>query len=70
MDISTGTYVAELKTKLGSCDTMRQNPYNAVIHLGHYNGIVTFWSPTLNAPLVKVLAHRGPVSAIAFDSSG
>lgn len=27
-----------MRTKLGACDTMAQNPHNAFIHLGHQNG--------------------------------
>ncbi len=34
-DTSTGLLVSEHRTKLGPCDTMKQNPYNAVMHLGH-----------------------------------
>lgn len=37
-DTSTGQFVTELRTKLGSCHTMAQNPWNAIIHLGHVNG--------------------------------
>lgn len=69
-DTSTGKPVAELFTKLGKCDCMTQNPYNAVIHLGHYNGTVTLWAPNMKDPLVKMLCHRGPVQAIAIDNKG
>eukprot|EP00741_Cyanophora_paradoxa_P008656 tig00001366_g8379.t1 len=69
-DISTGKLVAEWRTKLGPIDCLRQNPRNAVVHMGHNNGVVTLWSPNMSAPLVKVLAHRGPVRAIAIDASG
>ncbi|KAI9101341.1 WD40-repeat-containing domain protein [Phlyctochytrium arcticum] len=69
-DTSTGSLVAEMRTKLGSCNTMTQNPYNAVIHLGHANGTVTLWSPTVTTPLVKMLCHRGPVQAVAVDRGG
>ncbi|KAH6571380.1 hypothetical protein BASA50_002764 [Batrachochytrium salamandrivorans] len=69
-DTSTGQLVAEHRTKLGKCDTMTQNPYNAIINLGHANGTVTLWSPTMSTPLVKMLCHKGPVRAIAIDKSG
>jgi U3 small nucleolar RNA-associated protein 7 len=69
-DVTTGKLVAELRTKLGRCDAMTQNPYNAVIHLGHSNGTVTLWSPAMSAPLVKMLCHKGPVQALAVDQSG
>ncbi|KAL2917932.1 putative U3 small nucleolar RNA-associated protein 7 [Polyrhizophydium stewartii] len=69
-DTSTGQLVAEHRTKLGKCDTMAQNPYNAVIHLGHANGTVTLWAPSMSTPLVKMLCHKGPVQAIAIDTSG
>lgn len=37
-DVSTGQLVSEIRTKLGRCDSMRQNPRNAIIGLGHHNG--------------------------------
>ncbi|XP_073242728.1 WD repeat-containing protein 46-like [Porites lutea] len=69
-DTSTGKPVVDLYTKLGKCDCMTHNPYNAVIHLGHYNGTVTLWAPNTKDPLVKMLCHRGPVQAIAVDNRG
>lgn len=37
-DTSTGRLVVELRTKLGACHAMAQNPWNAIMHLGHANG--------------------------------
>lgn len=50
--------------------SMAQNPYNAVLHVGHQNGTVTLWSPNSSEPLVKLLAHRGPVRSLAVDREG
>ncbi|KAI9313458.1 WD40-repeat-containing domain protein [Dichotomocladium elegans] len=69
-DTSTGQFVAELRTRLGSCHAMTQNPWNAILHLGHANGTVTLWSPNSTEPLVKMLCHRGPIQAVAVDQSG
>ncbi|KAJ1560786.1 Small subunit (SSU) processome component, partial [Nowakowskiella sp. JEL0078] len=69
-DTSTGQLVAELKSHLGVCNTMSQNPHNAIIHLGHNNGTVTFWSPNSSEALVKIQCHRGPVHAVTIDRSG
>ena len=69
-DTSCGDKVAEFRTKLGSCGVMRQNPHNAVMHLGHGNGCVTMYSPAMSTPLVKMLCHRGPVTALANDLGG
>ena len=69
-DTSTGQLVAEHRTKLGDCRVMKQNPSNAVQHLGHSNGTVTLWSPNMNTPLVKMLAHRAPVQSMAIDRAG
>jgi U3 small nucleolar RNA-associated protein 7 len=69
-DTSTGDLVVELRTKLGPCNCMTQNPANAIIHLGHGNGTVTLWSPTISTPLVKILCHKGPVTSLAIDSIG
>jgi U3 small nucleolar RNA-associated protein 7 len=69
-DTTTGALVAEHKTKLGSCTCMQQNPHNAVMHLGHHNGVVTFWSPGVREPLVKMYCHKGNVNGIAIDREG
>ncbi|KAF7558487.1 hypothetical protein G7046_g5658 [Stylonectria norvegica] len=69
-DVSTGQLVAEIPTKLGQPVSLAQNPYNAVLHVGHQNGAVTLWSPNSQEPLVKLLAHRGPVRSLAIDREG
>ncbi|KAL8634961.1 MAG: hypothetical protein Q9228_007501, partial [Teloschistes exilis] len=69
-DTSTGATLTEIPTKLGTPTAMTQNPSNAIIHLGHQNGTVTLWSPNSTTPLVKLLAHRGPVHSAAIDRSG
>ncbi|PLW19946.1 hypothetical protein PCANC_11951 [Puccinia coronata f. sp. avenae] len=68
-DTSTGQIVAQHGTKLGACHTMAQNPFNSIINLGHQNGTVTLWSPSINQPLVKFLAHLGPVTSLSVDPS-
>lgn len=69
-DTTHGAIVAQFRTKLGSCDAMRQNPQNAILHLGHSNGTVTLWSPNMGHSLVKMLTHRGPVRSLAVDPHG
>ncbi|RYP24583.1 hypothetical protein DL767_008583 [Monosporascus sp. MG133] len=69
-DVSTGQLVSEIPTKQGPPVSLAQNPYNAVLHCGHQNGTVTLWSPTSQEPLVKLLAHKGPVRSIAVDREG
>lgn len=69
-DTSTGVLVNEIRTKLGPTQSMTQNPWNAVIHLGSATGVVSLWSPAANEPLVKIQACRGPVKAIGVDRSG
>lgn len=69
-DVSTGQLISELRTKLGPTQAMKQNPWNAVMHLGHGNGVVTLWSPSMPTPLVKVQATRGPVRDLAIDREG
>ena len=62
--------VIELPTKQGAPTAFAQNPYNAVLHVGHQNGTVTLWSPNSTTPLVKMLTNRGPVRSIAVDREG
>ena len=69
-DTSTGQIVAEHPTRKGPPTSMTQNPYNAILHIGHQNGTVSLWSPNSTTPLVKIQAHAGPVRATAIDRSG
>lgn len=69
-DTSTGQLVIEMPTKLGSPTALCQNRQNAILHMGHQNGSVTLWSPNSTTPLVKLLAHRGPVRALDIDREG
>ncbi|KAL0026553.1 hypothetical protein WJX77_006409 [Trebouxia sp. C0004] len=69
-DTSTGQIIAQHRTKMGPCDVLRHNPYSAVSLLGHAQGVVTMWTPNMTSPVVKMLAHRGPVLSVAADSTG
>ena len=64
-DTSTGQIIAQHRTKMGPCDVLRHNPYNAVSLLGHAQGVVTMWTPNMTSPAVKMLAHR--VSCLAYS---
>ena len=69
-DTSTGQSLTSIPTHLGQPTALCQNPYNAILHLGHQKGTVTLWSPNTGSPLVKLLPHHGPVRGIAVDRSG
>lgn len=69
-DTSTGMMVGNYRTGLGRTDVMKANPFNSVISLGHSGGVVSMWKPTSAAPLVKMLCHHGPVTALAFHPNG
>lgn len=69
-DTSTGRLVSQMGTKQGTPTTLGQNPWNAILHAGHQNGVVSLWSPNSTTPLVKMLCHRGPVRSLAVDRQG
>ncbi|NXE58273.1 WDR46 protein, partial [Casuarius casuarius] len=70
LDVSVGKEVAATCTRGGRLAVMAQNPANAVVHLGHSNGTVTLWSPSVKEPLARALCHRGAVRALAVDRTG
>lgn len=59
-DVTTGNQVVARRTKQGACDCIVQNPWNAVINLGHANGIVSLWTPNMPEAVVKMQCHQGP----------
>lgn len=69
-DVTMGQMIANYRTGLGRTDVMQVNPYNGVVALGHSSGTVTMWKPTNPNPLVKMLTHHGPLSALAFHPNG
>lgn len=70
LDISVGEIVGHYNNHLGRTSVMAQNPYNATICLGNSKGVVSLWSPTVRAPLAKILCHKTPLTAITVDSRG
>lgn len=69
-DTLTGELVSAHRTKLGPTQLMKQNPWNAVMHLGHANGSVSLWLPSMLTPLAKIQCSRGPVRDLAIDREG
>ena len=78
-DVTTGQLVGasgtgSLPTRAGDVrSAFCANPHNAVVCAGHANGVLSMWSPNCTAssgPLVKILAHRGPVLSCAVDGRG
>lgn len=69
-DTSTGQIVAEHPTRKGPPTALAQNPYNAILHVGHQNGMVSLWSPNSTDALVKIQANVGAVRSIAMERSG
>lgn len=70
-DTSMGKFVSSHRTRLGPCSVLKQNPQNAVLHLGHGNGVVSMYSPAQSDALVKIHAHYGgPVRDLAIDPTG
>ncbi|KAG9472127.1 hypothetical protein GDO78_021235 [Eleutherodactylus coqui] len=70
LDVSVGKQISSVCVRAGRLNVMCQNPHNAIIHLGHHNGTVSLWSPTMKDPIVKMLSHAGPVRALSVDKTG
>ena len=66
-----GQIVAQYSSKMGRLPIMTQNPTNAIIATGHSKGTVAMWTPNVKQePVLKILAHRQPLTSIAFERSG
>lgn len=70
LDVSIGEMVTEYKSTEDRIKIMKQNPSNAVISVGGAKGVVSFYSPAVREPLIKVLCHPSPITGIAFSSAG
>jgi U3 small nucleolar RNA-associated protein 7 len=65
-DTSTGELVSQHRSQQGATSILRQNPANAVMHVGHKNGSVTLWSPASSQYLVKLQCYKGsPITSLA-----
>ncbi|XP_022903810.2 WD repeat-containing protein 46 [Onthophagus taurus] len=70
LDISIGEIAGQFNTRLGPLNLLSQNPYNACLCVGHAKGVVSMWSPTVREPLVKILCHKAPMTALHVDPRG
>eukprot|EP00811_Abedinium_folium_P033902 NODE_6831_length_1634_cov_7.147976.p1 GENE.NODE_6831_length_1634_cov_7.147976~~NODE_6831_length_1634_cov_7.147976.p1 ORF type:complete len:447 (+),score=124.36 NODE_6831_length_1634_cov_7.147976:111-1451(+) len=68
-DISTGQGVAAFKMpKGGGASCMRQNPANAVMHVGHPNGTVSLWTPNHKEPVVNFWCQPDVTALAVHDN--
>lgn len=65
LDTSTGQLVARHFSKMGPCHSLRQSDSTGIVHVGHGDGCVSLWTPSIAEPVLKIQAHYGPVSALA-----
>ena len=70
MDVSVGKVVSQFNANHGRLPIMCQNQTNAVIALGHSKGVVTMWTPNMKEPVVRMWAHKQPLTSMAIDRSG
>ncbi|CAH8498239.1 unnamed protein product [Dicrocoelium dendriticum] len=70
LDCTVGSVVSSIPTYAGRLGVMCSNPTNAVILLGHHNGSVSFWVPSENRAVVKMLTHQNGLTAISCDLTG
>lgn len=69
-DVSTGELQVTLRTRMGPIQSMAQNPWNAVMHVGHANGTVLLWAPSHEQAVAKLQNSGGPVRAVAVEREG
>ncbi|KAK4475555.1 hypothetical protein MN116_000834 [Schistosoma mekongi] len=70
LDCSVGTIVASIPTYMGRLGVMCQNPSNAVICMGHNDGVVSMWIPSEKSFVVKMFTHPTAITSIACDRTG
>jgi len=70
LDTSTGQLLFTHRFNGSACTTMKQNPYNAVICVGHGNGTVAMFTPNSHKPVASVITHKGPLTALDVNVDG
>ncbi|XP_037933531.1 WD repeat-containing protein 46 [Teleopsis dalmanni] len=70
LDVSIGELVGNYNTYLGEIHLMRNNPSNGVLCIGDGKGVVSMWSPKVRKPLIKLLCHPTPMTALTVDFKG
>lgn len=71
-DTSTGKVVAVVprpETR-GRPQCLRSSAATGVSAVGGAGGVVTLWMPSIGEPVAQLLAHHGPVRAVAWSRDG
>merc|ERR1711892_9144 len=71
LDISLGKVIHQTQvTEDGALSSLTSNPTNGILHIGHYNGTVTLWSPNQPKFVAKMMAHRSNILDCAVTRDG
>ena len=70
LDVSTGKQVAEHRFRFDNVNDMKANSWNSVVNVADSKGIVSMWTPNINKPVARVIAHNGPCLSLSVDSRG
>lgn len=70
LDVSTGKQVAEHRFRFDNVNDMKLNSWNSVINVADSKGIVSMWTPNINKPVARVIAHNGPCLSLSVDLRG
>jgi U3 small nucleolar RNA-associated protein 7 len=57
LDTSTGQQVARHFSKMGPCHSLRQNQATSIVNVGHSDGCVSLWTPSIAEPVMKIRTH-------------
>ena len=68
-DTSTGKLISSIKSNK-FITSLSKNAHNGIIITGHSNGTLSMWTPNMDTPLVKMLAHPAAIREATVTIDG